>query len=255
MAEFILTESEVAIERRVEVADRRSRHPARNAIAHLRTAAAIVETDPAMALYRMITAEEEAATAVFSALKHRGYDGADRLLLRDHGFKNALHPFLMAVRRSFPSFPAKSYVFLPNEIAEPARVQLWLPQAPKNYFEPIPPLHFSLQFEAIQQQFAGELDSVARLNKAETIKAHVNKRANLRNRIIYAAPNGIPSVIYDDKFIRSMKNQRAIVFRILTIYLLVEPHAKHQDFVQICLNAFLSMMERVNPRKRKSGGS
>jgi hypothetical protein len=48
-------------------------YAARNAVRHLDKAGEIAEIDPMMAAFRAITAEEEAATAVFHALRRQGY--------------------------------------------------------------------------------------------------------------------------------------------------------------------------------------
>ena len=52
---------------------------ARSAVRHLSRAWRLRDLDLGMALFRCLTAEEEAATAVFLALKSRQYEGASRL--------------------------------------------------------------------------------------------------------------------------------------------------------------------------------
>ena len=56
----------------------RARQSAFHAFEHLDKAERIAELDPEMAVFRAITAEEEAATAVFFSLKQRGYDRAKK---------------------------------------------------------------------------------------------------------------------------------------------------------------------------------
>jgi hypothetical protein len=46
---------------------------AKNAIRHLEKAWDIKDIDPEMSIFRAITAEEEAATSIFIALKEKGY--------------------------------------------------------------------------------------------------------------------------------------------------------------------------------------
>ena len=43
-----------------------------------------------MAVFRAITAEEEAATAIFLVLKEQGYLNADTIRFKDHACKQAL---------------------------------------------------------------------------------------------------------------------------------------------------------------------
>lgn len=57
-----------------------------NAIKHTNRAWKLRAVDPAMAAFRAITAEEEAAIALFKSLRRLGYPGADKLKIRDHFF-------------------------------------------------------------------------------------------------------------------------------------------------------------------------
>jgi hypothetical protein len=75
----------------------RGRHSLMSALDHLSRGWAIVQVDPAMAMFRGITAEEEAATAVFYTLKERGYDIATKLNPWDHTQKSALVPFIIVI--------------------------------------------------------------------------------------------------------------------------------------------------------------
>lgn len=76
---------------------RRSAHSAQHAVYHLNKAWQLREVDSQMAAFRAITAEEEAATAVFLVLREKGYAGADRINFRDHLAKQALYPFVEEV--------------------------------------------------------------------------------------------------------------------------------------------------------------
>lgn len=52
-------------------------------------------------MFRAITAEEEAATALMFALKLRGYPRSNRLKPRDHGQKSAWTPLIEAIGKMF----------------------------------------------------------------------------------------------------------------------------------------------------------
>lgn len=58
----------------------------------------LFEIDREMSSFRAITAEEEAAAALFRALQVRKYPGSDRLDLKRHDHKAALWPVLDAAR-------------------------------------------------------------------------------------------------------------------------------------------------------------
>ncbi|MGA7982133.1 MAG: hypothetical protein WCA32_18180, partial [Chromatiaceae bacterium] len=72
----------------------RGRHSLRCAVNHLKRGWALREIDDEMAVFRTITAEEEAVSGLFHALKFRGYKNANRLNAHDHRYKNAAIPFL-----------------------------------------------------------------------------------------------------------------------------------------------------------------
>lgn len=54
----------------------------------------IKDIDPEMSVFRSITAEEEAATAIFLSLKEKKYENAEKLKFQDHSYKQALEPFI-----------------------------------------------------------------------------------------------------------------------------------------------------------------
>lgn len=63
-----------------------------------------------------------------------------------------------------------------------------------------------------------------------------------RNELLYAQPNGIPSVSNIDGFLRK---RRDVVIGFLRIYGLVYPYSEKAIFVQQALNAFLRMMGEI----------
>ena len=67
-----------------------SRHYGRNSSHHLERALRLKEIDPEMAVFRAITAEEEAATAIFLVLKEKSYHNADTIRFKDHACKQVL---------------------------------------------------------------------------------------------------------------------------------------------------------------------
>jgi len=71
----------------------RGRHSLLNAWFHLEKAWKIRETDPAMAMFRGLTAEEEAASALIYALRDRRYTDANILNPHDHLHKHSIYPF------------------------------------------------------------------------------------------------------------------------------------------------------------------
>lgn len=125
--------------------------PAFNSICHLNGAWKIKEIDPQMALFRAITAEEEAATALFLSLKRLGYDGAENLKKHNHVHKNAVIPVFDAITRVIAkvgSHMPPTEIFLdtntkPHQLA--IRFKHIHPLTGENlHAHPQPPLHFSI---------------------------------------------------------------------------------------------------------------
>ena len=77
------------------------RHAAFNALRHISKAWDLRNLDREMAVFRSFCAEEEAATAIFHALRRLRYPGAERLKHRDHVQKAAVMPFLWMVNKAF----------------------------------------------------------------------------------------------------------------------------------------------------------
>ena len=71
---------------------------AENAFDGFDRALALLSIDREMASFRAITAEEEAAAALFRSLQLRAYPGSECLNLGNHRHKAALGPFIQAVK-------------------------------------------------------------------------------------------------------------------------------------------------------------
>ena len=67
------------------------------AFSHLEFAYKLADLDPAMALFRSITAEEEAATGLLRALQARKYPKSGNLQVKNHLHKVAVFPFILGI--------------------------------------------------------------------------------------------------------------------------------------------------------------
>ena len=180
--------------------------PAFNSIRHLNRAWIIKDIDPQMALFRAITAEEEAATALFLSLKRRGYDGADCLKKKDHLHKNAVIPFIDAISRVFAKFGPQmppTEIFFDTKTKSPQlglRFKHTHPVSGETVFaHPQPPLHFSLSGgpmggEMKKEDFSLGINEIKKETNVADIIIYLKERANLRNKLLYAGPDGYPSV-------------------------------------------------------------
>lgn len=227
------------------------KHAARSALRHLERAWRLVEEMPELAIFCGLTAEEEAATAVFHALKQRNYAGAEILSVRRHLHKTALHPFLVAVGKLFTDVKNRYDPKLEfNNQVLPAGLERLLLKLTvideaggKKWAYPLPPLEFTVKVDEALHTFMPELAQLASEKGAASAFAYVKNLSNRRNQVLYAAPGGIPHVEPTPESF--LIYRKSAVFCHLIAFLLIEPYSEQQSFVQQGLNAFLEMIRRM----------
>lgn len=228
-----------------ESATGHSRNCARNAIRHIEKAWKTKELDPEMAVFRAITAEEEAATAIFLSLKERRYENANKIKFKKHSYKLALEPFVRSVCTfaerwsKAPGFPFGEKVQFKIEGEGRAKKLLISLYYGKRLITAMPPLGFEIKKNGKLYYFADELMEITSGGNRDGFIKHIEKTANLRNEILYAQPKGIPNVQNYDNYIRKQKN---VVFMLLRVFALIYPYKEKALFVQQALNAYLTMM-------------
>lgn len=230
------------------------KHSARNALRNLERAWDLLPVDREMALFRAITAEEEAATAVFHALQRHRYPGADRINWQNHDFKSAVMPFFRALVYVFADMQGLECGLQIDADDGPKCVKTWvkltLPNGDARKALPIPPLHYELTVGDRQHDFANEIRQLASDRNVESVRQVVKSRANERNELLYASAQGIPNVVGDLE--THLRHRQRDVFALLTAYLLIDPYRDHQLFVVQCLDAFLAMMDEVRRREGRA---
>lgn len=252
-AELPLDDMHLRLEEAIEKLNPpRVRHACRSALNHLRKAWTLHPIDAEMSLFRAITAEEEAATAVIRALNVRKYPNAERLKERQHQHKAAIWPFVTAIADKLAekniAMPTMSLrvegeprIELSIDIAGQAGLeqQLWAtPDEPFNWTfwsdrtGPVKP-----------HDFSEELAGLASEKGARDIEAYVADEANRRNQLLYASDQGIPSVAFADSLLIG-RRQRVTVMLVVTIAILQTK--MHQLFLVQCLDALLRMVARFD---------
>jgi hypothetical protein len=225
------------------------RYRAIHALQHLEKASLIAEIDPEMTAFRGITAEEEAAAAVFHALVRRKYNGARYLNARNHVHKSAVIPFCDALSDVFApviaEYDLNPELFISKKEDQP-KLRLRFSVAGLGLgnlnAEPEPPLHFSIRRPGGELiDFKEQLQKFADFNRADSVLEYVERRANERNQLLYATDGGIPSIRLDN----FLELQRSRVRRLLIIYMMVDPYPQHQSFVSQALLSFLTMLRRL----------
>ncbi|MGF9566641.1 hypothetical protein AAIH70_24320 [Neorhizobium sp. BT27B] len=227
----------------------RIKHCLRSAFDHLRRAWTLHPIDSEMSLFRAITAEEEAATALILAMKQRRYPGSEKLNPWEHPHKAAVSPFLDAVG---------------NLLAEtgmpPPRLSINRGHRPM--------LSISLDLGALTGKVAGEFATVdhpfnymLRMNHEEkaymfdaqlqqlassrgeaSIRQLVHNEANLRNRLLYATDQGIPEVRFNDSVILKKRDR---VYRLALLTIGVLQTKQHQLFAVQCLQAYCAVIGQI----------
>jgi hypothetical protein len=241
--EFVV-ELELDIRRLIEQAAAPGRNCARNAIRHVDRAEQLRVLDPEMCYFRLITAEEEAASAVFHSLKRRRYIGAERLSPTKHTHKMALRPFILAVRALV--FMAGSFVGvevvpeLDPDDRNHFRTRIRIPGSEE--FVSDPPLDLNLYSDGKLHDYAWELGVVTKHHGHESVLKYVRDEAAQRRKLLYAGTEGMWAMTeeLDEGFYQS---RRRIVLGHLLLFLMIDPHPKRQLFVQQCLESLLKVLE------------
>lgn len=202
--------------------------------------------DRPMAVFRCYTAEEEAASGLMHCLKERGYANADRLKPRNHVHKNAVIPFLKILKKFFDESLGVAGVEPEIQLREVGgHRQLFLAvsivvNGESTVFLSDPPLNFSVSKHAQRVSYKKHIDAYVRSQGAKDIDDHLRDMANKRNLVLYAGPKGYPADIeITEKFLPAYC---ARVLAIVRAYLLIQPHAQQQSYVQDSLDAYLEML-------------
>lgn len=252
-AELPLDDMHLRLEEAIEKLNPpRIRHACRNALDHLRKAWTLHPIDAEMSLFRAITAEEEAATAVIRALNVRKYPNAERLKERQHSHKAAIWRFITAIADKL----AEKNIAMPTmslRIEGEPRIELSIDIAGQAGLEqklwgtPDEPFNWTFWSDRTgpfkPHDFSEELAALASEKGARDIEAYIADEANQRNQLLYASDQGIPSVAFADSLLIG-RRQRVTVMLVVTIAILQTK--MHQLFLVQCLDALLRAIARFD---------
>ena len=226
-----------------------SRSCFRSALNHLELAKYIASHDPGMSMFRAITAEEEAASGLMLCLKELGYADAQKLKHRDHVQKSAITPFLAILGDFFSSTVVNNNITAALHITEvdgQSRLTIAIPTTLNGepYLAyPVPPLNFSVTSEDKNLSYKKQIEKFTKKAGSSTIVSYIKAQANLRNQLLYAGPDGYPTVKSINPAFISAREARVIVM--MRAYLMLKPYKEIQPFVQAALEAFLNMIGSV----------
>lgn len=231
----------------------RPRHCGFNALRGLKRAWAIAPLDPEMALFRAITAEEEAATALMFALQRRRYPGAAKLDPRNHVHKAGWSPFLRTVETVMAECGFPSPNFRIDAASTPPRLDVFVPSEelglePGHLASPDEPLNGLLRAGSINQgaarvmDFQAELQRQANAGGKQDIRALIRAEANLRNLLLYASDNGFTVVERPDEF---LIRRRRPVMLLLTLTVAILQTPKHQLLAVQVVEGYLRAIGKI----------
>jgi hypothetical protein len=245
MEELELNEAQTRVSELILETPAPAKHSARSAISHIKKAWKLKATDPEMAVFRAITAEEESVTTIFHSLKRLRYENSLKLKPWNHVHKSALQPFLAAIENNFYAAQMDQFNLVveldQNETPKrfKTRATVMSESGEQFFVYPIPPLNFIIKQNGKICNFADELLQLTNQKTITKVIDHVKTLANRRNQLLYASQQGIPEVrdLPDSFFLE----RRDRIFRNLVLFLLIDPYPI-QLFIQQALNAFLEVL-------------
>jgi len=110
---------------------------------------------------------------------------------------------------------------------------------------PEPPLHFSSKVNDERPDFRLQMNAFVKASKesaGEDLEAYLEEQARLREKLLYAANEGLRDFKGDIEEVCSESRRK--VFRNLILFLLIDQYEEQQGFVQQCLNAILEMVTK-----------
>jgi hypothetical protein len=221
------------------------KNAARGAVVGINKAFGLYEIDRQMCLFRAITAEEEASTAVIESLKKRKYKGAEKLNSRKHPHKISIWPFANLILKTFSLVQEEievSYEFKTNNInncIEPRiGIQVLNSQTPLIYY-PDPPLNMIFKNGSTGKyfDFSKEVVELAAERQSKNFLDFAKREANIRNKILYSCSGGLPKI--QGGLLATLEARRYRVMFLLRLCLLIDFYKEKQTLVQGCLDVLL----------------
>lgn len=223
----------------------------RSALYHLDKAKLLETIDPAMAIFRAITAEEEAASGLMYCLREGGYVNSNKLNPRNHVHKHAMIPFLRVIGLFHGQvFGGKinEYRLQIQEENGQNRLMLTFPvtiNSHEIWGYSVPPLNFGVKDGATSKppSYEAQIVSFVESMGAKSILTYLRKESNLRNQVLYAASDGYP--VISELKPEFLAEKAAHVSKLLQVYLLIKPWSEIQPYVQDSIGAFLAMVGAI----------
>ena len=208
--------------------------------------------DDNISLFCSITAVEEAVSSIFLALKHLGYDASDKVNHFNHIHKSAFYPFCKSLVKSFELFNNNEPQLAIDKKGKYPKLHIRFFvenfDGEKLLATPDVPFGFTISNDTSIEDFEDNLKHYFG-DEYEKLEKWLKNAANLRNRVLYASPSGVPKVKITDpeKYLSDYEQK---LDTIMLIYFLIAPYKKKQVFIQQALHAFVKMLGKM-PNEEK----
>ena len=216
-----------------------------NAFRGLRRSWLIAAIDPEISVFRAVTAEEEAATALIFALKHRQYPGSEKLHHRSHKHKAGIAIFLQMMKEFIVGLNIRSIGAEITYVDGMPRIDVQLP-LPEGFAKPDEPLNLvghKLDESTLKiLRFEDQLQSYADKRGAPDFRKACEEEANLRNLLLYATDVGL-NVVSNVDYSLVFRGRSTSLLLSLAICVLQTP--MHQLFVVQAIEAFLGALNSL----------
>lgn len=225
----------------------------KSSIRHMERSVLLRESMPEIAAFVAITAEEESATAIFTALKKRRYTNANKLKSWDHKHKSGISPFFDLIGGALGilknEIPLELFF---DSLNGNKKEKLWVRMPigedgdKKICIVPQPPLNLvSVDPNGKATDYLLKVREIASDRGIDSIFKYIQEIANERNKMLYASNSSVSKVTnIDDVLTKHLSS----AYRNHLIYLLIDQHA-HQNLVQEALDAFLIILKRIDEKE------
>lgn len=223
-----------------------SRHCFASALNHIDKANKLLSIDKEMAVFRAITAEEEAATGLMLCLRDLKYQNAEKLKARDHVHKSAVIQFISVILGNIQKVAGNTlgdFFFKINRNEKKPFLEIGIPLTKFGYDMigwPKPPLNLHASKDGKKLSYKKNLAELLEETGKKDIITYVRALANERNQVLYAGQEGMAKV--EELSQEYIDKRKARVMIMLRAYLLIYPYQERQAMVQDSLDAFLAML-------------
>ena len=229
----------------------------KSAMYHVEKAEALSVLDPEMSLFRLITAEEEAATAILLMLKEHGYKQSKQLNKNNHLHKQCLYPFICSITEMLGEDlksilnhpPVLEWINIEGENAIKLSLRMII-EDQKILISMEPPLNFQISKNEDLHDFSEELISFLQKKGFDDTVKHLKEVANLRNKLLYSDGVKIPNTLSDrdnGKYNKLAKYQLQKINVLITIYFMSAPYKKMDNaiFLEQALFSYLKILQLI----------